>query len=325
MDLVLKINDKCNFACDFCSSNQIALTHDDLDINLVKKFLLEHRDTRNIIINGGDPLLVSPDYYWELLRFREEHRLDFFLSLTTNLLEFWKHPEDWVALFKDERVGVCTSFQYGTGRKLATGEVYTEEFFLKVMDKYYKAIGEIPNFICVINKENEKTALQTVQLAKVLNTHCKINGALRSGRTTEPYPYHKMVKIYLDIIEAGLGDYEDNNKLLRTAWVDKLTECPYNSKCQESIRTMSPDGTIMTCPAVADDILKGVPEYFKEEGILPYKYSAITENCYTCKMFNICNSCHKRIIDIVDSGNQKAHCAGMKKLEKRLEKIFGAK
>ena len=49
-DLVLKVNDKCNFKCDFCSSNKIAENHDDLDINIVKEYLKKER-VSNIILN----------------------------------------------------------------------------------------------------------------------------------------------------------------------------------------------------------------------------------------------------------------------------------
>lgn len=311
MDLVIKINDRCNFRCDFCSSNEIATNHKDLDIDLVKKFLIEH-NPMCLIVNGGDPLMVDPNYYWELLKYIENNNLRTTISLTTNLWDFKLHPEKWVELFKHRLIGVCTSFQYGTERKVATGEIYTEELFRETFNLYEKLLGEKLTFIAVINKNNDDTVIKTVELAKELGTICRVNGAVRSGRTTEAYPFYKMVGHYINIIDHGLSEYEMNCKLLMASWNNKTTECPFNINCHNEIRCMSPDGTIHNCPSIADDILKGTHDFFTlSNSKLPFELSVIHGQCYTCRAYKICNSCTKRIIDIKKGIGAEKHCSEM--------------
>ena len=328
MDLVIKISDKCNFKCDFCSSNMIAANHNDLPLWKVTSYIVDHPQVRNIIVNGGDPLCVDPEWYWNLLYWLEETKRDINISFTTNLWDFYKHPEKWEELFK-EHISVCTSFQYGDERKLATGEVFTEDMFVEIFNMFEERIGYKLKFIAVQNHKNASYALATVELAKRLGTTCRINPALKSGRTEFPYPFHLMMRTWLDIIDAGLGEYEDNCKLLKDVWAGNDTECPFNSRCHDSefgIRCMSPDGSVHTCPAIADDIMKGIDEAYVDGSgkKIPFKDILIKAECATCKNFKLCNSCKKRIVDIhsMDENYLNEHCTHMKAMIPRMEKLL---
>lgn len=328
MDLVIKISDKCNFKCDFCSSNMIAANHNDLPLWKVTSYIVDHPQVRNIIVNGGDPLCVDPEWYWNLLYWLEETKRDINISFTTNLWDFYKHPEKWEELFK-EHISVCTSFQYGDGRKLATGEVFTEDMFVEIFNMFEERIGYKLKFIAVQNHKNASYALATVELAKRLGTTCRINPALKSGRTEFPYPFHLIMRTWLDIIDAGLGEYEDNCKLLKDVWAGNDTECPFNSRCHDSefgIRCMSPDGSVHTCPAIADDIMKGIDEAYVDGSgkKIPFKDILIKAECATCKNFKLCNSCKKRIIDIHSMGESylNDHCTHMKAMIPRMERLL---
>lgn len=328
MDLVIKISDKCNFKCDFCSSNMIAANHNDLPLWKVTSYIVDHPQVRNIIVNGGDPLCVDPEWYWNLLYWLEETKRDINISFTTNLWDFYKHPEKWEELFK-EHISVCTSFQYGDGRKLATGEVFTEDMFVEIFNMFEERIGYKLKFIAVQNHKNASYALATVELAKRLGTTCRINPALKSGRTEFPYPFHLIMRTWLDIIDAGLGEYEDNCKLLKDVWAGNDTECPFNSRCHDSefgIRCMSPDGSVHICPAIADDIMKGIDEAYVDGSgkKIPFKDILIKAECATCKNFKLCNSCKKRIIDIHSMGESylNDHCTHMKAMIPRMEHLL---
>lgn len=327
-DLVLKINDKCNFACEFCSSNKIAEDHKDLDINIVKDYLRTHK-VRNIILNGGDPLLVHPSYYWELLEFIKAEGMDIRLSFTTNLLDFWLNPDKWEPIFKHPLVDVCTSFQYGSGRRLANGKVYTEVDFNQVYNLFQDRVGKDLPFIAVVTEENEQYCMDTVNLAKRLGTLCRLNGCLKSGRAVQMYPYYKMLSLYLDIIEQGLEEYEQNSNIIKKVWQQHdLDECPYNSNCRDTIACISPNGTVHTCPAIADDIfIRDIHPYFIEhecDARLPFSMSMLTPECPMCDMTCFCNSCHKRIQDIKDT-SVEVHCKNMKKLKDRCVRVLGEK
>lgn len=327
MDLVIKISDRCNFKCEFCSSNMIATSHKDLELEKVTNFLEEHQDVNNIIVNGGDPLMVSPAWYYDLIGWLYKNKYMTNISFTTNLWDFYLHPEKWEDLFKNH-VSVCTSFQYGDERKLADGRVFTEELFRKVFYSYRQKLGYNLKFIAVQNQSNEMYDIKTVELAKDLGTTCRINPALKSGRTTEPYPFYKMVESWIRIMEAGLGDYEDNCILLKDAWNNRNTECPFNKSCHSSIRCMSPNGEVHTCPAIADDILIGVDEaYTNDGGKSPFSDTVIKPECINnnCKCFNLCNSCTKRIQDIHSMGVDyiEKHCKMMNRYIPKLEELLG--
>ena len=322
-DLIVKISDKCNFACEFCSSNNIATNHNDLDINILKDYLLNH-EVGSLIVNGGDPLCTDPEYYWELLEFIRSNNLKTYISFTTNLLDFWRHPDKWTPLFNESGIGICTSFQYGGKRKLATGEVFTEAMFREVYALFEERTGKKLKFIAVIDDDNEDTVIETVQLAKSLGTTCKINPCLRSGRASSEYSYAKMFERYLDIIEAGLSEYEENNQLVRDAWHGKFTLCAYAPNCG-TIMCMSPDGSVTRCGSISDDIMQGgIPDYFLlKSDKVPFNLTVLGTVCFTCEFHNICNSCHKRVMDIRDGGYEAEHCVDMHAQLERAKKILG--
>lgn len=323
-DLIVKISEKCNFKCTFCSSDYIAENKKDLDIQILKDYLLNH-EVNSLIINGGDPLCTSPRYYEELLDFLADNSPKTDISFTTNLYDFWQNPEKWVPILK--RVGVCTSFQYGEGRRLGNGEVFTEQMFREVFDLFEKKVGYKLLFISVIDDYNEEYVLKTVQLAKELGTTCKINPCLRSGRALYGYDFSKMFEKWLDIIEAGLEDYEANCKLLKAAYKMNFSMCPFLRDCR-NIKCMNPDGVVTRCGAVSDDIMSPgfLPPYFTMEEDSPkFQHTVLSNDCFTCKLFGICNSCHKRIMDIREAGTVKTHCLRMLRQLPRAKRLLGAK
>ncbi len=72
MDLIIKPTERCNFKCTFCSSTHI--TEDkslELDLEYVYTFLKRYPETKTIIVNGGDPLMMDPSYYWKIIEHLE--------------------------------------------------------------------------------------------------------------------------------------------------------------------------------------------------------------------------------------------------------------
>ena len=201
--------------------------------------------------------------------------------------------------------------------------------FVEIFKMFEERIGYKLKFIAVQNHKNASYALATVELAKRLGTTCRINPALKSGRTEFPYPFHLMMRTWLDIIDAGLGEYEDNCKLLKDVWAGNDTECPFNSRCHDSefgIRCMSPNGAVHTCPAIADDIMKGIDEAYVDgsDKKIPFKDILIKAECATCSNFKLCNSCKKRIMDIHSMGENylNDHCTHMKAMIPRMERLL---
>ena len=112
MDLIVKPTEACNFKCTFCSStdidpNEVGL----LDLNYIYKFLERWPDCNTIIVNGGDPLMVKPEWYQELIDHLDEHDYKASISFTSNLWPFLMRPEKWLPIFQNKRFGCATSFQ----------------------------------------------------------------------------------------------------------------------------------------------------------------------------------------------------------------------
>ena len=182
MELIIKPTEKCNFKCTFCSSTHI--TDDksaELDLNHVYKFLDTYPNTSTIIVNGGDPLMMDPEYYWQIIKYLDEHDLPTTLSFTTNLWPFYKNPDKWKDLFNNDRVWVTTSFQYGGGRLKGDLTEFSEEDFWNVSDAMLEHCGYRPSFISVITEENRHLAIKNVELAKEMDVECKLNYAFSSG------------------------------------------------------------------------------------------------------------------------------------------------
>lgn len=148
--------------------------------------------------------MVKPDVYYRLLEM-----FDGGISLTSNLKNFALKPAEWINLMRHPRIGVCTSFQYGEGRRWDENTVYDEVMFRNVMKMFRDMVGYTPMFISVIGKGNENRALDHVRLAKDLGTKCKLNGVLDLGRSDESYPLYKMIDIWLAVKKEGLEQWHD--------------------------------------------------------------------------------------------------------------------
>lgn len=331
MDLIIKPTQRCNFACTFCSSTKIAKSNkksDDLDQEKIKKFLKRFPDTKRIIVNGGDPLNMEPDYYHEILDYINAHNLKTELRLITNLWDWYKNPDKWNPLFKRKNVYIGTSFNLGDTRRITPDRVFTKNIFLDVMYKFKNEFNYFPNFIAVITEDNKHEAIDTVKVAQELNSECQINYAVASGRQGKPFPIGYIYNIYLDIYEAGLMEFEFHTKqMIKRLQGNLNTTCPQNRKCDEGIRNLQPKSDsgyeYGSCGAFGDDQEYGIDfdkemsgKFFKPLQSSP-ELSYQKEECLSCPNFNICNGCYKTVRDLKKHNMVEESCREMKKFRQR--------
>jgi radical SAM protein with 4Fe4S-binding SPASM domain len=329
MELIIKPTELCNFKCTFCSSTNLVEDKASLlDLDKIFTFLKRFPETNTIIVNGGDPLMVSPSYYWKIIKFLDDHNMDTSISFTSNLWDFYMRPDKWVELIKHPRMGVATSFNYGETRIITEGRVYTEDLFWKVSDLFLDRIGYRPDFISVINEDNEDTAIDNVLLAKKMGVECKLNYAMASGDETTPYQLSKIYEIYIQIADQGLTEWEYNTKQMVTRLTGVGTTCPQNRDCDSGIRCLQPEGDYYSCGAFGDD--KEYPINFNDEMNSPEKIfplkrelelNMLKDECLSCPMFEICNGCKKTVKDMKISGIVESHCSLMKKLSTRIQEL----
>lgn len=336
MDLIIKPTVKCNFKCTFCSSTK--LSDDDNEIVTVaeiEQFIKRFPETRTIIVNGGDPLMMEPDYYWDIIDVLKRNGSNATISFTTNLWAFYKKPEKWVSLFKDPYIQISTSFQYGNSRLKGDLTPFTEEEFIKVSDLMLELVGYRPSFITVITHENRDTVIKTVELAKRLGVEAKINYAVASGEKRQykdvvignedsMFVQADMYELYLEIYDAGLAEYEYNTKQMMTRLRGSATTCPLSRECDSGIRSLQPGGGYYSCGAFGDDRLYPIDfdaemkgEFFTPLSVRP-ELESMKESCFICPMFSICNGCKKTVHDTKRLGLVEYHCQKMKSLAVRI-------
>lgn len=323
MELVIKPTEICNFHCTFCSSTDITVDKKaELSLEEIRNFLIRFPNTSTIIVNGGDPLIMKPKYYFDIIEMLDSMGLETTISIVSNLWDFKKKPDKWAELFNHERIGVCTSFHYGDSRRITPTKVFTESDFIEIFNLFKRYTGRGLDFLSVIDDANYDMAIENVRLAKKLDVECKLNKAVISGRQQNLITQAKMYELYLKIIEEGLAFWEYNSKQLLDSFNNKHTTCPLSRNCDSHIRTLHPDGTYYSCPSLADD---GVyPISFREEVVdagrikTPLSDDIMNQTmkaeCWSCEMFNLCNGCRKTIKDTKDKNKVEEHCSQMKKI-----------
>jgi radical SAM protein with 4Fe4S-binding SPASM domain len=330
MELIIKPTEACNFKCTFCSSTNIDPKKAKLlDHDYIFKFLKRYPNTNSIIVNGGDPLMVEPDYYWKIIEHLEEHNYPANISFTSNLWPFVIKPHKWIDLFRHPRLGITTSFQYGKGRLKGDFSVFTEKDFWRVSNMMLELVGYRPDFISVITDEDAPHAIRNVELARQMNVECKLNYAMASGVQGSTYRLSKIYETYIEIYDRGLWHWEYNTKQMMSRLKGNSTTCPQNRRCDEGIRAFNPGGDYYSCGSLADDGDYPIDfEYEMKGGFSKplqdaFELSSLKQACYTCPMFQICNGCHKTVRDMKREGIAEAHCKQMKTLAPRILEANG--
>lgn len=307
MELIIRVTGLCNFDCTFCSSATLDIAHPTNGVPHQIKELIEKVKPTSIVISGGEPLLVGPDYYLELYDIAKCH-----ISITTNLKDFYYNPEKWREIFTHPDIGIVTSFNYGDTRLWDPNTVYDEEMFTKIYNMYHDMTGKKLTFIAVLDESNEYLAIKHAELAKKLNTCVRINNATKQGRQSTTYPRYKLFRKYFDIIDAGLGEYEIYCKH------KKFGQCPINARmiCKSTIRTCYVDKNDVLhyydcCEASDGEHPVDVDNDYKfPTAVYPPVEEHVNDKCAYCELFSICNGC-----DSQKAQYPPEHCEEMLKMK----------
>lgn len=329
MELIIKPTIACNFACTFCSAGTISYdsNYDRKNVPEVLKDYINKLKPDHLIITGGDPLMMDPEYYYQLYDLIKDNERktvrDTSIAMTTNLKDFYLNPDKWTPLFNEPWMGVGTSFQYGSERRWDKDTIYTEEMFMKVQELFKERVGHYAFFIAIINEENEDTVLDLCKLAKKLDVRVKINNMLCVGRySNATFPKYKMYQKYFEIIDAGYQDYEVNcvERDMNRCPKNCYGSCPYLIHCayvdENGELKISICDEQMTFGNYLDESM-WFPGDFNPDGcqyyIKPEEY--ITPECPYCNLFGICNGCKtNRDFAKIDPH----YCEEMKKIEDKI-------
>lgn len=291
MELIIKPTGRCNFDCTFCSAHDLDIAHPGKHVPDQIKELIDKLKPDSIIVTGGEPLTVDPAYYIELQEYANCH-----IGFTTNLKDFYLHPKKWEAVFCNPNFGFITSFNYGNTRNWMPGVPYNESMFRAVTKEFKRVTGrESLPFIAVIDETNEDRIMDHVYLAKDLGTQVKINPACKMGRQGTNYPKYKLIKKYIEIIDAGLEEYEI------TCAERKYGRCAFNTNflCSSTIRVCYVDTAGKLHYGCCEDLIsigEEIPmdESFPVEPVpaLPDYHNTLNgDKCLYCDMYRMCHGC----------------------------------
>lgn len=318
MDLIIKPTGRCNFCCTFCSASELHTREDPYHVHPKMREYIEKVKPSTVIITGGDPLMMEPEFYYEL---RDIVGDKVNLSATTNMKNFYLNPDKWKDLFSEEWFNITTSFQYGNGRMWDKNTVYDEDLFLRVMDRYHEYVKNrrLPTFISVIGHDNEQYAIDHVRLAKRIGSITKMNAVLPVGRESRWYPRYKMYQIYLDIIDVyGLGGYEANcrDRFFSNCPKNNCNSCNYRIRCcyigtDDELHVGVCDEMISIGNEIVDNDLKYCRVMPKP--LDPSEF--ITQQCAYCQLCMLCNGCN---LNRKYAKTDPTYCENMKKLENRI-------
>ena len=313
MELIIKPTGRCNFNCKFCSAHDLDILHPSNNCvhDKIKDLIYRIKPNR-LIVTGGEPLMVNPEYYYNLHEISECE-----ISITSNLKDFYINTDKWIDLFNENWFAVVTSFNYGNSRLWDKNTNYSEEMFINVVNKFNSVVNKKLNcFIAVIDYDNEDRVMDHVLLAKKLGMKVRINNALGIGLQDITYPRYKMYRHYIDIIDAGYASYEIN------CYERFVSKCPrnINFSCYENIRCTYVDNNGNLHVGMCDEQLSlglelNDDEILKAKTLADHHKEFINENCIYCNLFRICNGCKtNRYL----SSKDDKYCEEMKKLEKDL-------
>ena len=311
MELIAKVTQKCDMACSFCAasgcSEHVGLLQPEEIAEAAKKL-----DTDSIILAGGEVLTLPPAYYEKLLSLTPSTAR---IELVSNLKDFSLHPSKWEKLFKNPRISVCTSFNYGKGRRWDKDTVYDEAMFKDTIRKFKDHIGYIPMFIAVIDKDNVDTWRKHIELAKSLGTICRLNNALKIGRSGEYFPRSRMFQIWTQVVKEGLDSYELNAANRGTG------KCPCNGNllCKNTIRVMKRNtaGEIRyyRCDDDSNKECNGMTQLDNPPPTPLAPQVVLKPQCYSCELFRLCNGCESNALQIEDKDE---YCRDMLSIKKEL-------
>lgn len=293
MQLIIKSSSYCDFNCSFCSSGKLDIPMTTKVHPKIKKYIDEH-NFQEIIVNGGEPLLMSLSWWYDLLDYGS-----YDLCCISNMMELYNNTNKVKELFINPRISFGASFQDFGGR-LYQGKNCSIEWFKEVNKIYYDLCGKSLFFIVVT--EDIDNAWRMLELAQEMDTVCRINPIWPQGLSNSFFPFYKIMKFYLDVIDKGLSEYEKNVMEL------KENKCPfsYTKECSKYLRVCYVNSK--------DELVTYSCDGISDGGTI--ENNVINIECYSCLLHKLCNGCQCTRTFI--KRYTPEHCVEMKNLEDRI-------
>ena len=272
MNVIVKVTNACNFACNYCSVGE---TQIDQAINMetIKKMvdglpeLLNKIGDKDISIlwHGGEPLLMPIKFYREAMDYAKEHLSGFNLSFKMQS-NGYLIDEKWLELFSEYKVNVGISLDgyqelHDANRCTKNGE----PTFAVVMQKIalLRQANIHPGVLMVLNTSDSINFDKLFSFIRDHELSCKIHAVYPCGRAQlrqDIAPIYQsyinmMKNLFRKMMECEADVYIDPlTDMLEAIITDRcMGECSYAGSCGVDFVCLFEDGGISFCGRNAND------------------------------------------------------------------------
>jgi len=274
--VILKVTENCNATCIYCDvirknvagPKTMPLETLETFFSLVNEYLLNSpRECMEVIWHGGEPLLIGPDYFNQVLEFQQKycsrtsHRIGH--SIQSNLTMF---STEFVDIFRKMGINqIGSSYDpmpsvRGLGKKL-NSEAYNKRFLRGVQLLEEEGFGW--GLIYVVTKLSLKKPLDIFNFL----TNLCINGGVmfnpvlvygneRQDISITPEEFADFLGTIFPVWWEYRGRYprvEPFNSLVRNiVYGERRLSCVDSGECAKSHFNLAPDGKVSQCGRSSD-------------------------------------------------------------------------
>lgn len=337
----------CNIGCIYCAEERkkyISVENMITKEQLVRIAKLSVDYSLNVLFHGGEPTLLSCDYYSDAMDIFDKFNKDVFFGIQTNATRL---DDQWINFIKNnkKRMGISVSLDGPADVnkfRLTKDKKETYEIVKKNVNRLSKN-GIKTGMICTIVSTALGKEYDMFQMLSEFNNlqFVKLNPCMdRKQDGTVPYwgvtpkEYFTFVNNFFDIMirESGWNRFYIEpiiSVLKRLQGVDS-SFCNYSdNKCTNFI-SIYPDGTITSCDnydlqngfigKLDDDIKFDDIVVFQKNKGLRQTYSELMSKCSQCDYYDICKggciATRKRYDDTDE------YCSGMKLMIDHIREVY---
>ena len=286
--LIIKNTNKCNLKCWYCST----CGEETMPAIEVMRRMEAAKD-QEVLLIGGEPMVLSPAYYLQMLD------AGFKFSMQSNLTLY---TEDWNAVLTHPNF---------TGLSVS-GDKVDGERFAGLYNQVAAVVGYKPLVLIVLDKtffDSRQKGLLWAETARVQGFPLKVNyllpTGLLEGRSEAILKLSAVFHIYTELLghwwRSGRSYELQPMQDIFNALTGKAGNiCPYLPDCisKDVMTDVEPDGSEYPCP-VLGDLKKQKADIRTEE----------KASCLVCDHFAICRGCNIRNWVVQGQNDFEEYCA----------------
>jgi len=267
MAVIVKPTYACNAACDYCEVHKWGDLFKPMDIETytvlnekLEKFFKSKADITFYWL-GGEPLMMSDEFYGEVLNSDKKSKLNISHAVQSNLIQYTKKDfKNLKKLLKKDNKNILFSTSVdpvSDARKLKNGKNYNEEFLKSIFQLKKESIDY--SAVYTVHSGSIGRAKEIYYYFKNLgfkginiNAMCDYAGKFNEKEfDMSPKEYGEFLIQMWDIWEKDTFELNitpfTSWKRLKESGKEDMLRCHNNGRCDSSLCAMGPNGDIYTC------------------------------------------------------------------------------